>query len=197
MSFLLFILHMILSLVMVLLNGFTQNWYVLLMRYVLLLSYIIPISLRVNLDIAKVWYSWNISTDSCIPGTIARNTTIPEELGRVQMLFSDKTGTLTQNEMKFKSLFIGDTRYDKSNSIDIIKDNIEFHYKGISRNSNGNRTSLGRSSELQKKQMLVCYILEYRNLYGQLHYVIMLLLFHQRKLNYHWNIKPQVQMKLP
>lgn len=33
-----------------------------------------------------------------------RNSTIPEELGRIQFLLTDKTGTLTQNEMIFKKI---------------------------------------------------------------------------------------------
>jgi phospholipid-translocating ATPase len=60
--------------------------------------------LRVNLDLAKIYYSWCISRDSAIEGTIPRNSTIPEELGRIQYLLSDKTGTLTQNDMEFKKL---------------------------------------------------------------------------------------------
>lgn len=39
-----------------------------------------------------------------IPGSIVRNSTIPEELGRIQFLLTDKTGTLTQNDMIFKKL---------------------------------------------------------------------------------------------
>ena len=37
---------------------------------------------------------------------MVRNTGIPEELGRISYLFTDKTGTLTQNEMLFKKLHL-------------------------------------------------------------------------------------------
>lgn len=55
--------------------------------------------MRVNLDMGKVVYSWIIQRDKAIPETLVRSSTIPEELGRIEYMLSDKTGTLTQNEM--------------------------------------------------------------------------------------------------
>lgn len=95
----------IVSFFLMLLHGSnSNNWLILFFRYLLLLSSIIPISLRVNLDFAKLFFSYMINNDNEIQGTVARNSQIPEELGRVQFLLTDKTGTLTQNDMVFKKL---------------------------------------------------------------------------------------------
>ena len=46
------------SFCIVLLDGLQNGWYINFFRFILLLSAIIPISLRVNLDLAKVYYSY-------------------------------------------------------------------------------------------------------------------------------------------
>lgn len=107
----LFLALVALSVVMVTLQGFVGPWYRNLFRFLLLFSYIIPISLRVNLDMGKAAYGWLIMADSSIPGTVVRTSTIPEELGRLVYLLTDKTGTLTRNEMVFKRLHLGTVSY--------------------------------------------------------------------------------------
>ncbi|XP_012286007.1 probable phospholipid-transporting ATPase IIB [Orussus abietinus] len=109
-----------LALVMMCLKGFNGPWYRYMFRFVLLFSYIIPISLRVNLDMGKSFYAWCIQRDKEIAGTVVRTTTISEELGRISYLLSDKTGTLTQNKMVFKKLHLGTMSYGQETYDEII-----------------------------------------------------------------------------
>lgn len=44
----------------------------------------------------------------------ARTTTLTEELGQVEFVFSDKTGTLTQNIMVFSKCSINGQTYGRS-----------------------------------------------------------------------------------
>ena len=42
---------------------------------------------------------------------LCRNSDLIEELGQVEFVFSDKTGTLTQNKMEFKKCYVGVESY--------------------------------------------------------------------------------------
>ena len=75
-----------LSVLLVALNGFRGKWYIYVMRFLILFSSIIPISLRVNLDMGKTVYARQIMGDRDIPHTIVRTSTLPEELGRIEYL---------------------------------------------------------------------------------------------------------------
>jgi phospholipid-translocating ATPase len=118
----LFAIMLICALIIVLLKGVSVNIsfsIITYFRFVVLLCGIIPISLRVNLDLAKSINSSQINEAKIIPETIVRNSTIPEELGRIEYLFSDKTGTLTKNEMVFKKISLEADHFDEENFNDI------------------------------------------------------------------------------
>lgn len=108
-------LTLALSIILVALEGFSNTegnvWYVKITRFLVLFSTIVPISLRVNLDMGKSAYSWFIQRDTDIRGAVVRTSTIPEDLGRIEYLLSDKTGTLTQNEMEMKKIHVGTVSY--------------------------------------------------------------------------------------
>ena len=79
----LFVLMVGVSAAIIIVDGFYGDWYFKFFRIILLLCSIIPISMKINLDLAKIYYSYGINRDDGIPGCIARNSTIPEELGRL------------------------------------------------------------------------------------------------------------------
>ncbi|KAG8442282.1 hypothetical protein GDO86_011181 [Hymenochirus boettgeri] len=147
----LFLALVALSVVMVALQGFVGPWYRYLFRFFLLFSYIIPISLRVNLDMGKAAYGWMIMRDDNIPGTVVRTSTIPEELGRLVYLLTDKTGTLTQNEMGFKRLHLGTVSYG-TDTMDEIQNHVASSYslvsssQGSSSNTSTTQSRIGQAS---------------------------------------------------
>jgi len=88
--------------------------------YFVLLSWIIPLSLFVSLEIVKViqgfFIEWDInmaldSENIDETGSKVRNNGLNDELGLVKYIFSDKTGTLTENEMEFKKASIAGRIY--------------------------------------------------------------------------------------
>ena len=126
------IVTFLLSLLMVGMNGFRGMWYIYIFRFLILFSSIIPISLRVNLDMGKAVYAMQIMRDKNIPDTIVRSSTIPEELGRIEYLLTDKTGTLTKNDMELKRIHLGTMSYS-SESMDEITSLLKSAYKNDTR----------------------------------------------------------------
>lgn len=141
-SKILFAVLSVLSIFMVAMQGFSGLWYVYLVRFMILFSSIIPISMRVNLDMAKLLYALMINKDKQIPGTVVRNSTLPEELGRINILLSDKTGTLTQNDMVFKKLHYGTGSY-RTDDMDMLITTVSEALAKDNNNNNNNDNSVG------------------------------------------------------
>ncbi|KAJ1816463.1 putative aminophospholipid-translocase [Coemansia sp. RSA 2598] len=120
-SKILFVVTLALSLAMVALDGFKAVWHITLFRFLILFSSIIPISLRVNLDMGKSFYSLGIERDGEIPGSVVRNSMIPEELGRIEYCLTDKTGTLTRNEMEMRRIHMGMMAYTIETSDEVVR----------------------------------------------------------------------------
>ena len=84
--------------------------------YLILFSYIVPASLYVTLEIQRVVNSMFIIWDrDLVTGgsdpPMVNCSDINEELGQINILFTDKTGTLTENVMVFKAASIAGTLY--------------------------------------------------------------------------------------
>ncbi|CRH02656.1 phospholipid-transporting ATPase, putative [Plasmodium relictum] len=106
-------------------------WYLNFIRFVLLFSSVIPISLSVNLNIAKIYYTLLIQRDKEIETTIIKNNSIIENFGDIDYIFTDKTGTLTENVMILKVIHIGlDVIYEE-NDKNILHGNMDNKTKGI------------------------------------------------------------------
>ncbi|CAN4089112.1 unnamed protein product [Withania somnifera] len=88
-----------------------------LLTALILYGYLIPISLYVSIEVVKVLQASFINQDISMyddeTGTPAqaRTSNLNEELGQVDTILSDKTGTLTCNQMDFLKCSIAGTQY--------------------------------------------------------------------------------------
>lgn len=87
------------------------------LTYFILLSLMMPISLFVSLEFCKAAQAklmeWDVLLTNKEDWMKARTSSLNEELSQVQYIFSDKTGTLTDNQMRFARAFAGDASFDE------------------------------------------------------------------------------------
>lgn len=100
-------------------RGITLRMDIPFIRFMVIFSSVIPISLKTSVELARYLHAYMISKDLNV---IVRNSNIPEELGRVSYLLSDKTGTLTKNEMVMKKIHLGTACYSTETFCDIRKE---------------------------------------------------------------------------
>ena len=85
--------------------------------YWVLYSNLVPISLFVTIEIVKYFHALLINSDLDMyydrtdTPAVCRTSSLVEELGQIEYIFSDKTGTLTCNMMEFRQASIGGIQY--------------------------------------------------------------------------------------
>ncbi|KAJ0117047.1 hypothetical protein J7T55_003463 [Diaporthe amygdali] len=87
-----------------------------LIGFVIAFNTLIPLSLYVSLEIVKIGQVMllrDIDMYDPVSDTpmVANTTTILEDLGQVSYVFSDKTGTLTENVMRFRKMSVAGTAW--------------------------------------------------------------------------------------
>lgn len=93
------------------------TWFLNLLTFQVAYSHLIPISLYVIIEMLKLSQAYLIGKDAQMYDKetqqygLCRNSDLIEELGQIDFVFSDKTGTLTQNKMIFKKCSINNVVY--------------------------------------------------------------------------------------
>ncbi|EGR31814.1 phospholipid-translocating p-type flippase family protein, putative [Ichthyophthirius multifiliis] len=88
------------------------NWMILLLNFV-------PISLLISLEMVRFFQAMLISGEKLMKSSngfypTVQSSNLNEDLGQIQCIFSDKTGTLTCNIMNFKYLYLNGVSYGSS-----------------------------------------------------------------------------------
>ncbi|KAK4089232.1 hypothetical protein Purlil1_6221 [Purpureocillium lilacinum] len=101
--------------------------------FIIMFNTLIPLSLYISMEIIKIGQFILVrDVDMYDPETdtpmVANTTTILENLGQVSYVFSDKTGTMTQNLMRFRKLSVAGVAC--LHDMDVQRDEAAKHGKG-------------------------------------------------------------------
>ncbi|KAJ9048263.1 hypothetical protein DSO57_1036751 [Entomophthora muscae] len=106
------------------------------LRMLLLFSLMIPISLKVSLDMIKflcsrfVGWDLHLMDEKHGPADVA-NTGVADDLGQIEVVFTDKTGTLTENLMVYSGCSIQGQLYTPDSPTPVSTEATQF-YKVLS-----------------------------------------------------------------
>ncbi|XP_010857176.1 PREDICTED: probable phospholipid-transporting ATPase VD isoform X6 [Bison bison bison] len=135
------------------LAGFYMFW-----TMIILLQVLIPISLYVSIEIVKLGQIYFIQSDvdfynEKMGSTVqCRALNITEDLGQIQYLFSDKTGTLTENKMVFRRCSVAGFDYCHEENAK----RLESYQEAASEDEDSADTPSGSLSNMAKPRALSC-----------------------------------------
>lgn len=134
----------------------SEEWYnpyfqgfVVFFTYIILFQTVIPLALYVSIELVKLGqvffinYDLDLYWEKTNKRMECRALNITEDLGQIEYIFSDKTGTLTENEMEFKSCTIWGTNYPHAPEFDETIDDSET----------GSKYSIGTNISKSSSQM--------------------------------------------
>ncbi|KAG9304740.1 hypothetical protein G9A89_003914 [Geosiphon pyriformis] len=99
-----------------------------ILTFLILFNNLIPISLIVTMEVVKYQQASLINSDLDMyyektdTPALCRTSSLVEELGQIEYIFSDKTGTLTCNEMEFRQCSIAGLAYS-----DVVEEGKRAH----------------------------------------------------------------------
>ncbi|XP_063057924.1 phospholipid-transporting ATPase IF isoform X2 [Engraulis encrasicolus] len=129
------------------------------LAFLVLYNFIIPISLYVTVEMQKFLGSFFIGWDLDLyheesdQKAQVNTSDLNEELGQVEYVFTDKTGTLTENEMQFRECSINGIKYQEING--------KLVPEGLTDDSpDGSMPRLIREEELFLKAVSLCHTVQ-------------------------------------
>ena len=115
---------------------YTNGWFTGFLTFwscLLLFQTLVPISLYITVEICKTVQAYLIYSDAAMrdPRTgqpcTPRTWNISDDLGQIQYVFTDKTGTLTENIMEFRKCSIGGIVYGGKYGEEDVQNELLLH----------------------------------------------------------------------